>query len=130
MHSVSNFLIDLFRDLFPLIDGFLVVVKVTICNQSHEIIWGIAPQGYRCQNCDYDVHKKIVHQVERAEIFKHSFFTSPYTHIIFSVTYFNSDFINSVVLRVHQYNPQYNFTQYINTILYITVPSSSIQFSI
>ena len=40
-----------------------LISQVTYCIQSQEIIWGIAPQGYRCQNCDYDVHKKIVHQV-------------------------------------------------------------------
>ena len=38
---------------------------MTYCNQSQEIIWGIGPQGYRCQNCDFDVHKKIVQQVSQ-----------------------------------------------------------------
>ena len=44
-------------------DPYHWMLQVTYCNQSQEIIWGIGPQGYRCQNCDFDVHKKIVHQV-------------------------------------------------------------------
>lgn len=38
--------------------------QVTYCNHTQFIIWGIGPQGYRCQNCDFDVHKKHVYNVE------------------------------------------------------------------
>ena len=40
--------------------------QVTLCNQSHGIIWGIGPQGYQCANCGFDVLKKFVHKVEEA----------------------------------------------------------------
>ena len=40
--------------------------QVTYCNHTQLIIWGIGPQGYRCQNCDFDVHKKHVYSVEEA----------------------------------------------------------------
>ena len=38
--------------------------QVTYCNHTQLIIWGIGPQGYRCQYCDFDVHKKHVYSVE------------------------------------------------------------------
>ena len=38
--------------------------QLTYCNQTQTIIWGIGPQGYRCSNCGFDVHKKFVHKVE------------------------------------------------------------------
>ena len=40
--------------------------QVTYCNHTQSIIWGIGPQGYRCQNCDFDVHQKHVYNVEEA----------------------------------------------------------------
>jgi hypothetical protein len=38
--------------------------QVTLCTHTQLIIWGIGPQGYRCQNCDFDVQKKHVYHVE------------------------------------------------------------------
>jgi len=40
--------------------------QVTYCNHSQGIIWGVGPQGYKCENCDFNVHKKFVHRVEEA----------------------------------------------------------------
>jgi len=40
--------------------------QVTYCNHSQGIIWGVGPQGYKCENCDFNVHKKHVHRVEEA----------------------------------------------------------------
>lgn len=40
--------------------------QMTLCNHTQLIIWGIGPQGYRCQNCDFDVLKKHVYSVEEA----------------------------------------------------------------
>ena len=37
---------------------------MTYCNQSHQIIWGIGPQGYQCSYCNFDVYKKFVTKVE------------------------------------------------------------------
>eukprot|EP00095_Tigriopus_kingsejongensis_P006823 maker-scaffold82_size396747-snap-gene-1.19 protein:Tk06823 transcript:maker-scaffold82_size396747-snap-gene-1.19-mRNA-1 annotation:"conserved hypothetical protein" len=37
--------------------------RFTQCNFSHEVIWGIGPQGYHCSNCDYSVLKKFVNKV-------------------------------------------------------------------
>ena len=36
--------------------------QVTYCNHSQGIIWGVGPQGYKCENCDFNVHKKFVHR--------------------------------------------------------------------
>ena len=38
--------------------------QLTNCNQSQTFIWGIGPQGYKCSNCGFDVHKKFVQRVE------------------------------------------------------------------
>ena len=50
------------------INGHSFVLKhydqVTYCNHSHQIIWGIGPQGYQCSNCGFDVFKKWVTKVE------------------------------------------------------------------
>ncbi|XP_059087726.1 uncharacterized protein LOC131884098 isoform X3 [Tigriopus californicus] len=36
----------------------------TLCNFSKGTIWGIGPQGYACQNCDFNVLKRFVNRVE------------------------------------------------------------------
>ena len=50
------------------IQGHIFVLKhydqVTYCTHSHQIIWGIGPQGYQCTNCGFDVCKKWVSKVE------------------------------------------------------------------
>ncbi|XP_042870466.1 rho guanine nucleotide exchange factor 11-like isoform X2 [Penaeus japonicus] len=38
--------------------------SVTYCNHCGLIIWGIAPQGYQCANCEMNIHKSCAKQVE------------------------------------------------------------------
>ncbi|XP_050692232.1 rho guanine nucleotide exchange factor 11-like isoform X3 [Eriocheir sinensis] len=38
--------------------------SVTYCNHCGLIIWGIAPQGYQCTNCEMNIHKSCAKQVE------------------------------------------------------------------
>ena len=45
-----------------LIVFFYLDLQVTYCNHSQGIIWGVGPQGYKCENCDFNVHKKHVHR--------------------------------------------------------------------
>ena len=40
----------------------MLTFQVTYCNHSQGIIWGVGPQGYKCENCDFNVHKKFVHR--------------------------------------------------------------------
>ncbi|XP_071526476.1 uncharacterized protein [Panulirus ornatus] len=40
--------------------------SVTYCNHCGLIIWGIAPQGYQCTNCEMNIHKSCAKQVEEA----------------------------------------------------------------
>ncbi|XP_045595690.2 rho guanine nucleotide exchange factor 12 isoform X4 [Procambarus clarkii] len=40
--------------------------SVTYCNHCGIIIWGIAPQGYQCTNCEMNIHKSCAKQVEEA----------------------------------------------------------------
>ncbi|XP_063889552.1 rho guanine nucleotide exchange factor 11-like isoform X5 [Scylla paramamosain] len=38
--------------------------SVTYCNHCGLLIWGIAPQGYQCANCEMNIHKSCAKQVE------------------------------------------------------------------
>ncbi|XP_076036455.1 uncharacterized protein LOC143022226 isoform X2 [Oratosquilla oratoria] len=38
--------------------------SVTYCNHCGLIIWGIAPQGYQCTNCEMNIHKMCAKRVE------------------------------------------------------------------
>ncbi|XP_064107436.1 uncharacterized protein LOC135216228 isoform X5 [Macrobrachium nipponense] len=37
---------------------------VTFCNHCGLIIWGVAPQGYQCANCEMNIHKSCTKQLE------------------------------------------------------------------
>ncbi|XP_068204080.1 uncharacterized protein [Palaemon carinicauda] len=39
---------------------------VTFCNHCGLIIWGVAPQGYQCANCEMNIHKSCTKQLEEA----------------------------------------------------------------
>ncbi|XP_066932997.1 rho guanine nucleotide exchange factor 12-like isoform X3 [Clytia hemisphaerica] len=32
--------------------------NITMCNFCDKLLWGIAPQGFQCQTCEYNVHKQ------------------------------------------------------------------------
>lgn len=31
--------------------------EVTHCNHCQNIIWGVSPQGYQCENCELNIHR-------------------------------------------------------------------------
>lgn len=38
--------------------------EVTHCNHCQNIIWGVSPQGYRCTNCELNIHRICVRVLE------------------------------------------------------------------
>lgn len=38
--------------------------EVTHCNHCQNIIWGVSPQGYRCTNCELNIHRACVRILE------------------------------------------------------------------
>lgn len=38
--------------------------EVTHCNHCQNIIWGVSPQGYRCTNCELNIHRICVRILE------------------------------------------------------------------
>lgn len=38
--------------------------EVTHCNHCQNIIWGVSPQGYQCENCELNLHRNCSKLVE------------------------------------------------------------------
>lgn len=40
--------------------------EVTHCNHCQEVMWGIAPQGYQCNNCELNIHRACTKALEES----------------------------------------------------------------